>query len=544
MTMIPEAYLPSKELLPDKIYPLPEVRLPYKLNLADIFLDRHVADGRGENTAIIHGKRKITFSELQNEVNRLANALAARGIEKYDRVMIRMPNRPEFVISCFACWRLGAIPVLTHHLLQKEEIIFRANDSEAKAILVSADTFPAVRDAIKKCPTLESVIVIGKRKDRYLFYDELIQQHSARCATTETTKNDWVRIIYSSGTTGRPKGIISAIGDMVAGVRVANEHLLHITDKDVLGSPPAFTFAFGFFSILFLGQSGCTLNIIEEFTAEKMYKAIEDNHISVLRCVPTGFRMMLDIQDAGNKYDLSSLRLCQSAGEVLPSIVAKEWKKRFGVTILDSMGSADLNSFMSTYVDMPEDKLGSSGMPYPGVDYRLVDNDFQEVPPGSPGELVIRAPWGQLYWRRRDLQEKCVKNGWNRTGLVFEIDEDGYFWFKGRDDDMIVSSGYKIPGGEVESSLLSHHAVQEAAVVPSPDTIRGNIVKAFIVLKNAIEPSDELVDDLKNHVKQRIEPYKYPRKIEFVDGKSLPRTTTGKIQRYVLREKERQNKSQ
>ncbi|RJX32477.1 MAG: AMP-dependent synthetase [Desulfarculus sp.] len=486
--------------------------------------------------------QKISFFELQKKVNQFANALASLGIEKYDRVMIRMPNRPEFVIGCLACWRLGAIPVLTHHLIQSDEIVFRANDTEAKAILVSSDTFPAVKEGLDRCPSLRSVMIAKDRIDNYLFLDDLIQNQSDQCVTTETTKNDWLRIIYSSGTTGKPKGIISAIGDMVAGINVANRYLLHLTENDVLGSPPAFTFAFGFFSILFFGISGCTLNIIEDFSAENMFKAIENNRISVLRCVPTGLRMMLNMKDSEKKYDLRSLRLCQSSGEVLPSVVAKEWKSRFGVTVLNSLGSAELNSYMSTHVDMPDEKLDSLGMPVPGVDYRLVDSEFKEVPAGTPGELILRAPWGQLYWRRPDAQMKSVKNGWNRTGLIFEVDADGYFWFKGRDDDMIVSSGYKIPGGEVEQALLSNEVVHEAAVIPSPDPIRGNIVKAFIVLKRGCTPSDDLKEKLKNHVKGKIAPYKYPREIEFIDGNALPRTTTGKIQRFLLRDREIQMK--
>lgn len=543
MSVIPEGYLPPRDFTPDYIYPLPEVRLPQDINACRLLLDRHIDAGRGEKIAIIHKDQKLSFQELQKQVNRFANALASLGIEKYDRVLVRMPNRPQFVIGCLACWRLGAIPVLTHHLIQKDEIIFRANDTEAKAILVSSDTFYPVKEALAQCPTIKSVILTKDRENGYFYFEDLIENQPEECATTETTIRDWLRIIYSSGTTGKPKGIISGIGDMVAGIKVANRYLLQLTENDVLGSPPAFTFAFGFFSILFFGISGCTLNIIEEFTAENMFKSIEKNRISVLRCVPTGLRMMLDMKDAEKKYDLKSLRLCQSSGEVLPSIVAKEWKKRFGVTVLNSLGSAELNSYISTHVDMPEDKLDSLGMPLPGVDYRIVNEDFEEVTPGTPGELIMRAPWGQLYWRRPDAQMKNVKNGWNRTGLQFEIDSDGYFWFKGRDDDMIVSSGYKIPGGEVENALLSNEVVHEAAVVPSPDPIRGNIVKAFVVLKRGCAPSEELVETLQNHVKGKIAPYKYPREIEFIDGNSLPRTTTGKIQRYVLRDREIQKKA-
>ena len=538
VSVIPESYLPPQGCLPDKIYPLPEVRLPHKLNPCEHFLDRHIREGRGGQVAIIHRDRRVTFNQFQDEVNRLANVLKARGIGKYDRVMVRMPNRPEFIATCFACWRLGAIPVLTHHLLQSKDILFRANDSEAKAIIVSSDTFAPVQEALSGCPTLQTVIVTKEPVPGHLFYDDLLAEQSNQIETTETTRLDYLRIIYSSGTTGNPKGIISEIGDMVAGIRMANQYLLKLAPGDVLGSPPAFTFAFGFFSIMFFGHSGCTLWIEEDFDAEKMFQAIEEHRINVLRCVPTGLRMMLGVPDSTKRWDLGSLRLCQSAGEVLPGTVVKQWKDRFGVFILNSMGSAELNSYISTSVDMPEDKYGSLGTAVPSVDYRIVGEDFREVPPGELGELIVRAPWGQTYWRRPEVQEKSVKNGWNRTGLMFKVDDDGYFWLKGRGDDMIVSSGYKVPGGEVEDALLCHPAVHEAAVVPSPHAIRGFVVKAFVVLRQGYTGSETLAKELKDHVKSQIEPYKYPREIEFVDGATLPRTTTGKIQRFALREQE------
>jgi 2-aminobenzoate-CoA ligase len=539
MSQIPKEYLPPEDHLPEKIYPLPEVRLPRRINLGHLFLDRHIEEGRGEAVAIIHDDRKITFSEFQSEVNRLANVLKHFGMGKDDRVMLRSPNRPEFVAGCFACWKIGAIPVLVNHLLKKDEISFRANDSGARAALVSSDTFAELDEAMKDSPLVEQVIVFGDRIAGQLYYNDMLAGQSDRIGTVETTTDDWMRIIYSSGTTGKAKGIVSSIGDMVAGITVANQYLLKLSPEEVLGSLPAFTFAFGFFSILFFGHTGCALLIFDRFDAENVYGSIENYGVNVLRCVPTGFRMLLEVKDAEDRYDLRSLRLCQSAGEMLPGIVAAQWKERFGSTILNSLGSADLNSYLSTRVDMPRKKLDSSGIPLPGVECKIVDEHFKALPRGSLGELVIKAPWGQHYWRRPDVQTKSVTNGWNRTGLLFVEDQDGYYWFNGRDDDMIVSSGYKIPAGEVETALMSHETVSEAAVIPSPHPIRGNIVKAFVVLREGSEGSDRLAEELKTFVKSRIEPYKYPREIEFTDSDSLPRTVTGKIQRFILREKER-----
>ncbi len=544
MSEIPVEYLPPKEHMPEKIYPLPEVRLPQRLNLARLALDRNVEQGRGLKTAILYKDRKITYLELQKEVNRLANGLRSLGIEKNDRVMLRSPNRPEFIVGAFACWKVGAIPVLVNHMLKPEEIIFRANDSEAKAILVSADTFGDVEKSLPEFRTVDHVIVFGKKVGKVHFYDDLLQGQSEDTETAETTKDDIVRIIYSSGTTGKPKGIITTIGDAVAINEIASRYLLQLTPRDIVGGHPAFTFAFGFGFVLFFGYNGCTLSIVERFDPALMYETAAAHGITVLLCVPTAFRMMLGIPEAEKKYNLKSLRLCQSAGEWLPATTAKEWEKRFGVKILDSVGSADLNYWLSTRLDTPDDKLDSSGLPVPGVECKVVDANFCEVPRGVTGELIVRAPWGQQYWRRPDKQREGVKNGWNRPGLIYREDEDGYFWYKGRDDEMIVSAGYKIPGGEVEGALLTHEAVLEAAVVPAPDAVRGNIVKAFVVLKKGYEPSPHLAEALQEFVKEKIEAYKYPREIEFVDGTSLSRTSTGKIQRFVLKAREEERAGQ
>ena len=538
MSKIPPDCLPPGDCLPEKIFPLPEVRLPRILNAGRFFLDRHVENGRGSKVAILYRDQKISFLELQREVNRLANALQRSGLEKYDRMMLRMPNRPEFIVACLACWKIGAIPVLVNHLLLADEIAFRANDSEAKMLLVSSDSLSEVVKAKDRFTVTKHIIVCGMREGGFPFYDDLLDGQPETFEAVDCDKDDWLRIIYSSGTTGKAKGIITSIGDGVAAIAVASKYLLEITPEDVVGGHPAFTFAFGFYFILFWGYNGCTLSITDHFEPESMLQTIQDHRISVLRCVPTVFRMILTIEGAERKYDTRSLRICQGAGEWMPGTVIKAWRERFGVDLLDSVGSADLNSFMSTRKGTPEDKLDSSGFLLQGVEGKIVDAQFQEVPCGQAGELVIRAPWGQYYWRRPDKQREGIQNGWNRTGLICREDEEGYFWFKGRNDEVIVSSGNKIPSGEVEAALLTHEAVLETAVIPSPDAVRGYIVKAFVVLKNGYQPSPELGEELKKHVKEKIEAYKSPRVIEFASRDSMPRTVTGKIQRFILKDRE------
>lgn len=254
--------------------------------------------------------------------------------------------------------------------------------------------------------------------------------------------------------------------------------------------------------------------------------------------------MMLGLEDAEKKWDCSSLRLCQSAGEWLPGATALEWKRRFGVPILDSMGSGDLHYWLSTFEGMDESKYGSTGISVPGFENVIVDENFNEVPPGVVGELIVRGPVGQTYWRRPDKQKEGVCppdsrfKGWSRPGLIFMKDHDGFFWYKSRSDDMIVTSGYKIPGGEVEGALNNHPAVLESAVVATPDEERTSLIKAFVVLKEGFHPSEQMKVELQEFVKQEIEPYKYPRIIEFAKSHELPRTSTDKIQRNVLRERE------
>lgn len=247
---------------------------------------------------------------------------------------------------------------------------------------------------------------------------------------------------------------------------------------------------------------------------------------------------MKAVEDAESKYDLCSLRVCQSAGEPLPGSTRDEWKKRFKVDLIDSLGSGEMFYMTSQEEWAPDGKSGSVGKPMTGVQVKIVDKSFNEVPRGRVGEMLVKGPHAQEYWRRPDAQTRAVHNGWNRVGLIASMDEDGYVWLKGRADDLIVSSGYKIPGGEVETALMGHPAVIEAAVIASPDPDGGSVVKAFVVLKEGCKPSNELKKELQDFVKSKIEPYKYPRKIEFMDAEKLPRTSTGKIQRFVLREVE------
>jgi len=466
-------------------------------------------------------------------------------VDKNDRVMLRAPNVPEYIVWNFACWRIGAIPVLINHLNRYEEVAFKANDSEAVAICVHEKFYEDVEKARAQCPKLKHVIVLGKKIADTLNYREMLEGQSTEAESEVCSREDYARLIYSSGTTGMPKGILTTLEGVMSVTDTHGKHVLKIREDDILGGHPYFTFAFG--SVNYTMEPwrfGASVSIISRFRTEDQFRLIQDHKITMLFAVPTAFNMMLSVEGAAERYDLTSVRLCQSAGEWLPGATVSEWKRRFGVTIIDSLGSGDLMYWLSTFEGMDEKKFGSTGVSVPGFENVVVDETFTEVPPGTTGELVVRGPVGQTYWRRPEKQVEGVCPldskfaGWSRPGIIFMQDEDGYFWYKGRSDDMIVTAGYKIPGGEVEGALNDHPAVLESAVVDTPDKERGNVIKAFVVLREEYEPSEALAKELQEWVKQKIEPYKYPRIIEFAKAEALPRTSTGKIQRRVLREKE------
>jgi 2-aminobenzoate-CoA ligase len=544
MAVIPRDCLPPEEYLPETVQLLPELRYPERLNLARELLDSCV-EAHPYKTAVYFDDERISYRDLQQRVNRFANALRELGIERNDRVLLRSPNVPEYLVWNFACWRMGAIPVLVNHLNRHEEVSFKANDTEAVAICVHQDFYEDVAKAQPRCPSLRHVVLLGEGQPNVLDYAELVSRQPDMAETEDTGRDDFARIIYSSGTTGKPKGILQSMGGLLSSADTHGRHVLGIREDDVLGGHPYFTFAFGSVNFtVYPWRFGASVSVILRFSPEEQLRLVQDHGVTMLFAVPTALRMMLGVTDAERRWDLSSLRLCQSAGEWLPEVTVSEWEDRLGTRILDSLGSGDLNYWLSTTADMGADSFGSTGVSVPGYENVIVDENFKEVAPGTMGELLVRGPVGQTYWRRPDKQVEGVcpleseYRGWSRPGLVFTKDERGHFWYKSRSDDMIVTAGYKIPGGEVEAVLNCHPAVLESAVIDTPDPERGNLIKAFVVLRPGGEPSPELARELQDFVKRELEPYKYPRVVEFAGADDLPRTSTGKIQRSVLRQRE------
>jgi 2-aminobenzoate-CoA ligase len=541
-TSIPENYLPPREFMPRNIRTLPELKYSQPLNLTETLLDQSLR-AYGDRIAIYYEAERITYREVQARVNRFANALRQLGVGKGDRVALRSFNIPEYVVWNFACWRIGAVPVLVSHVNRAAELAFKINDSEAMAICVHVDNYPDLAKVRNDCPHLKHVIAYGGHGHiaGTLSYEDLVRGQDEATVSEEMRLEDIARIIYSSGTTGKPKGILSTVEGMLSGCDIAGRHVLKFTDTDVLGGHPSFSFAFGAGFLRMPWRFGMAISIIPAFEPKRQLELVGEHGITILLAVPTAFRMMLETARGDESLRLPSVRICQSAGEPLPSSTFIDWRNRFGTTIINSLGSGELDYWLSTFEGMPEEKLGSAGVSVPGCENIIVDDHLNPVPAGTPGELLVRGPIGQMYWRRPDAQMKGVcppdskYAGWSRPGLYCMQDEDGYFWLKSRLDDMIVTAGYKIPGGEVEAALNNHPSVLESAVVGVSDQERGSVIKAFVVLKEGIRPSDELARELQDFVKQEIEPYKYPRLIQFVAGDVLPRTATGKIQRSELR---------
>lgn len=534
--MIPSAResLPAPASMPDRVYALPELRYPTRLNVAEALLDANADGGRAGRPAIHAGPRVITYGELQKQVNRLANGLRAAGFERGDRILMRLPNVPEFIVAWLACQKLGIVTVGTMPLLRSRELAYIAADAGTRAAIVWGGLREELERAQKDAPDLTQLIVAGSANPGDLTLESLASGQSDRFTAEATDRDDIAMIAYTSGSTGVPKGCVHFHRDILASADAYARHVLAPTEDDRFGGHPTLAFTFGTGGLLvFPFRFGASTVLSGPFAPESMLETFAGARVTIAFCAPTSYRLMLRVPDMTKRFDLGSLRLGVSAAEPLPAATWREWHDATGVELLDGIGSTELfHIFISSVPGRV--KPGATGFPVTGYDCRVVDDDGREAPRGTPGLIAIKGPTGCKYWRKPDRQAEYVRwSGWNVTGDVYVHDDDGYLTYQCRSDDMIVSGGYKIPGPEVEHVLDEHPAVAETAVVAVPDATRGFIVKAFVVLKPEHTARPALVTELQEHVKRELAPYKYPRSIEFVER--LPRTETGKIQRYILR---------
>lgn len=528
-------HLPSPELMPEFLFELPALDFPPHLNCATELLDRRVREGQGDRVCLrAPGGLVWTYADLQHRANRIANVLVHElGVVPGNRVLLRGPNSPMLAACWFAVMKVGAISVTTMPLLRAKEL----GDIIDKARITHALCEYALREelelAAQQQPVLKHVRCFNGPTDSGL--EAEMARQSDEFDNVETAADDTCVLGFTSGTTGKPKATMHFHRDLLAACACWPAHVLRPAADDVfIGSPPlAFTFALGGL-LLFPMSVGASTVLLEQASPSQLLDAIPQFGATILFTAPTSYRAMAE---AARGLPLAvgrggSLRKCVSAGEALPASTRALWKDATGIELIDGIGSTEMfHIFISA--DETEARPGATGKAVPGYRARIVDDEGREVPPGTPGRLAVKGPTGCRYLddpRQRDY----VRDGWNCTGDAYVMDADGYFHYVSRVDDMIISSGYNIGSPEVEEALMQHPAVAECAVVGVPDEERGQIVKAYVVPRSGYEPGPSLVRELQEFTKRTIAPYKYPRAVEFLD--ELPRTETGKLQRFRLRE--------
>lgn len=541
---VPEEYLPDEENAPELIYPLPELDYPREINMAEELVDRNVEEGRGDEVAIYFEDEEITYDQLEARVNRLGNALQDEGVEPGDRVMIRFPNRPEAIVSILAVQKIGAVALPSMKLLRARELTYILNNAEARKVIVYDDLLEEIELALDDLETIggDDVIVVernGVDHDR-TDYDALMDDASSTLDPYPTERDDLALMLYTSGTTGRPKGAVHTHRQVLSTADAYARYCLDPDENDVFGGNPPLPFAYGFGDLLtFPFRFGGATSLIEDASPEDILEAIENHGITVLCTVPTAYNQLLEQHpDGPEEYDVSSLRIGVSAGEPLTEHTFERIKEDYGIEIYDGIGTTEMKHIFISHRQSDEIVPGVTGFPVPGYECKIMDPDTgEDLDRGEPGLLLVRGPTGITYWNRPEKQEENTHDGWSIPGDIYVQREDGRFEYKSRRDDLIVTSGYNVPGPEVEAVIQELDVVSEVAVVGSPNEERGQIVKAFVVLAEGTDSSEELVEEIQDHVKNTLAPYKYPREVEFVD--ELPRTETGKIQRVKLREQER-----
>ncbi|MHA6686478.1 benzoate-CoA ligase family protein [Mesorhizobium sp. A556] len=510
---------------------LDDFQYPDYLNAAVELTDRMVDKGFGDNTALIGNGRRRTYKELSDWTNRLAHALVEDyGVKPGNRILIRSANNPAMVACWLAATKAGAVVVNTMPMLRVGELAQIVDKAEIGLALCDTRLMDEMVACAKDSDFLQKVIGFDGTANHDAELDRLALGKSVRFEAVKTGRDDVALLGFTSGTTGTPKATMHFHRDLLIIADGYAKDVLGVTPDDVfVGSPPlAFTFGLGGLAIFPL-RFGATATLLETASPPNMIEIIETYKATISFTAPTAYRAMMKAMDEG--ADLSSLRVAVSAGETLPGPVFEEWVKKTGKPILDGIGATEmLHIFISNrFEDM---KPGSTGKPVGGYQARIVDDAMQEASRGTIGKLAVRGPTGCRYMAD-DRQHNYVRDGWNLTGDSFFQDEDGFFHFAARSDDMIVSAGYNIAGPEVEAALLAHDDVVECAVIGATDEARGQIVEAYVVLVKGAAGDALMVKRLQDHVKATIAPYKYPRSVKFLDA--LPKTQTGKIQRFRLR---------
>ena len=513
-----------------------------KVNMAHECIDRHVDEGKGEKVALHYKddqrQESYTFSEMKSKSNKAANILKDKAnVEKGDRVFIFMPRTPELYFALFGILKIGAIVGPLFEAFMEKAVGDRLENSEAKVIVTTNSLLPRI--PVDKLPNLETIIVVDNDVDgAYVDFNSEFEQASDQFETEWLDLDDGLILHYTSGSTGQPKGVLHAQKAMLVHY-ISGKYVLDFKDDDVYWctADPGWVTgtSYGIFSPWLNGVTNCIAG--GRFSPEAWYGMIEEFKVTIWYTAPTALRMLMSAgDDIVEKYDLSSLKSILSVGEPLNPEVIKWAKDVFGLRVLDTWWMTETGGHMIVNYPSMDVKLGSMGKPLPGIEASIVDDQGNELPPNRMGNLAIKKGWPSMMisiWNNPEKYESYFIGDWYVSGDSAYKDEDGYFWFQGRVDDVIMTAGERVGPFEVESKLVEHEAVAEAGVIGKPDPVRGEIIKAFVALRPEFEESDELKEEIRKFVKEGLAAHAAPREIEFKE--KLPKTRSGKIMRRVLK---------
>ena len=514
----------------------PTVDVPDRMNVAELLLDRHLREGRGDRAAIYYGDDEITYARVLDNTNRAGNLLRQLDVRIEDRVLLLMPDCPELVYCFLGAIKLGAVPIPTNTLMKPADYEYMLDDSRAVVAVVGEQLLPQIQAIPReRLRYLREIVVVGEAPAGARSYAELASAASTQLDAEEMSKDDTAFWLYSSGSTGFPKGCVHLHQDMLVCAELYARGILGIGPGDRSFSVAKLFFAYGLGNGLYFPfyVGGSTVLWPGPPTPDNVFRVVERYRPTLFYSVPTSYAMLLATE---GEYDLGSIRQAVSAGEALPPAIFQRFKERFGVEILDGIGSTEiLHIFISNRPG--EVRPGSSGRLVPGYEALLLDDDGAAVPTGEVGNLLIKGDSTcAAYWNKRDQTRQTILGEWIKTGDKYSRDEDGYYWYAGRSDDMLKVGGIWVSPIEIENTLVEHPAVLECGVVGREDADRLTKPQAYVVLGVGHEPSDALADELIAFVRGRIAEYKRPRWVHFLP--ELPKTATGKTQRFKLRQRE------
>jgi benzoate-CoA ligase family protein len=508
------------------------LQLPDIYNAATTFVDENITQGRGGRIAIYYQDQTFTYQQVYEKVNRTGNALRQLGIEIEHRVLLALPDSPEFAFSFFGAIKIGAVPIPTNPWMAAMDYEYLLNDSRARAIIVHESVLPEIEKIWGNTRFLNHIIVVGKPKGKALSYESLIDKAADKLEAETTNRDDPCFWGYTSGSTGSPKGAVHLQHDMITISDLFVKPVLGMTQDDLCFSASKLFFSYGLGNSLYFPFRFGASTVLwpEKPDPEKILQVIDQYHPTFFFSVPTLYARFLRLE---KKYDLSSLRICLSSGEPLPPALFHQWKDKFGLELLDVVGSTEAtHDFLANRPGRA--KPGSSGEVTPAFEAKITDDDDREVPLGEVGNLMVKgdanAPY---YWNKHEQTKKMMRGEWLKTGDTYYRDAEGYYWYCGRSDDMLKVGGLWVSPIEIENTLMEHPAILEAAVIGDQDSDGLIKPKAYVLLKSEFKASDQLKNELQTYVKNKLAPYKYPRWVEFVED--LPKTVTGKIQRFRLR---------